>query len=214
MSGGKRTLIKNYFRVAKLAKKQAKERKQLYRDSADLWLLFSKIGFMLYEKNQRFESTNVSVPVKVVYGLLSFEGNEVKTDQSARETFLQILKSAFPKNTKSFLSVKKDFILYHLSGVLKSVLQKETCDEDVMRKVASVDFSEVDAVFGEMLGECEQRIAFFAKDILRSDFNARSHYQYYSKIKKSKFPKAISQLLQKTKKKFGATDVLFDINMF
>lgn len=77
-----------------------------------------------------------------------------------------------------------------------------------------MDFSEVDAVFGEMLAECEQRITFFAKDILRSDFNARSHYQYYSKIKKSKFPKAISQLLQKTKKKFGATDILFDINMF
>jgi hypothetical protein len=68
----KRSLVKNYYKVAR--KSKAADDKLLHKDCQDLWLFLSKVGFELFEKNQRFEKVNISVPVKVIYALLSFNG--------------------------------------------------------------------------------------------------------------------------------------------
>lgn len=78
----KRSLVKNYYKVAR--KSKAADDKLLHKDCQDLWLFLSKVGFELFEKNQRFEKVNISVPVKVIYALLSFNGQEIHQDFSER----------------------------------------------------------------------------------------------------------------------------------
>lgn len=96
-----RTLIRNYFKVAKRAKVKASEDKQLKRDCQDLWLLLSKVGFVLYEKNQRFEKVNISIPIKVIYALLSFENSELRKDLQERTRFVENLKASLAGATLS-----------------------------------------------------------------------------------------------------------------
>jgi hypothetical protein len=95
--------------------------------------LFNKVGFLLNEKNQRFESTNLSVPVKVVFALLSFdEESKLKTDLRERTKFLEDLKAVFIENTNDYSDNYKRYIMDKLTGRLKETLGLQISDEEVI----------------------------------------------------------------------------------
>lgn len=162
----KRTLIRNYFRVSRTDKRRAKEKKDLYYDSADLWLLFNKVGFMMFEKNQRFESTNLSIPIKVVYALLSYDDeSNLLSDCSERTRFLAKFKDAFMDKTNDYSEKYKLYIMDQLTARLKETLARQSSDEEVIRKVISVDCSEVDLCFAQLLANSDVRMKYFARQL-------------------------------------------------
>lgn len=144
----------------------------------------------------------MSIPVKVVYALLSYDDDsKLRTDMNERTQFLSRLKAMFMDKSNDYSERYKHYIMHQLTGRLKATLEKQSSDEEVIKKVQAIDFSEVDACFVTMLENCDVRMKFFAKNISSRLFGARSDYAYYSIIRKSRFDKAITSLAHPRRKK-------------
>lgn len=78
----------------------------------------------------------MSIPVKVVYALLSYDDDsKLRTDMNERTQFLSRLKVMFMDKSNDYSERYKHFIMHQLTGRLKATLEKQSSDEEVIKKV-------------------------------------------------------------------------------